>query len=309
MNRYIIKNNGGTLVFVSDLGLIVPASGSVEIPQRELFFYRGSTDLADYITAGTLVINDGTADFDAADGLAHIQDDLKTSKLVELSYITRIPDVRATANSTLSLTKTSPNLLIFTGTTAGQIVKLPSAISLIKAGRTYEIHNNSTVNISIQNNAAALLATVKPNQRAILAAQTVASAAGVWSVILVDNQVGGTNGIARFILGYSFDGTAGVGRWLELGGNNPSDGSPYVCAEPCTIIALSISASSTSTGVTQVTKNGTTNVITSLTITGARTAYTAGLNIPLVAGDTLGAKVSSGSIARPTFNISMKVTG
>lgn len=99
----------------------------------------------------------------------------------------------------------------------------------------------------------------------------------------------------------SFDGSASTGRWLEFAANNPSDGNPYVVAEPGQIRAISISASTNSTGTVQIKKNG--SNVTSISLSASRYASVVGLSVGLANLDLLSAQVSSGSISRPTVFI------
>jgi hypothetical protein len=88
---------------------------------------------------------------------------------------------QATANTTTTLTSASNGVQIFTGTTAGQIVRLPDATTLI-VGAQYEIFNNSTATVALQDNsggALEVLSTVTGYAVAILTDNS--TAAGVWS--------------------------------------------------------------------------------------------------------------------------------
>jgi hypothetical protein len=56
----------------------------------------------------------------------------------------------------------------------------------------------------------------------------------------------------------SFDGTASTGRWLEFSANNPSNTVPFILAEDCELIAVSLVTSATSaTGNARIFRNGT----------------------------------------------------
>jgi len=65
----IIKNDGASPVMIEDLGITVDATSQIDF--HEQFDYTDiadSDDLRDLVTAGTLVINDGTSDLSPADG-------------------------------------------------------------------------------------------------------------------------------------------------------------------------------------------------------------------------------------------------
>lgn len=77
----IVKNNGGSAVFFDDLGISVPASASITF--SDFFTYEEIADSDDLrsavASAGNIVINDGSNDLSAADGVwyltfEHIED-------------------------------------------------------------------------------------------------------------------------------------------------------------------------------------------------------------------------------------------
>jgi hypothetical protein len=96
-----------------------------------------------------------------------------------------------------------------------------------------------------------------------------------------------------------FDGTGSSGRWLEFFSNNPSNNSPFIVAEPCQLIAVSLSASSNSTGTITIYKNGVSTQ--TITLTASRKNRVSSLAINFTDLDEISAQVTSGSIARPTL--------
>lgn len=95
--------------------------------------------------------------------------------------ITVQPTTQATANSTLTLTATSDTIQVFTGTVAGQIVKLPNATTLL-AGRQFEVWNFSTQTISIRDNGSNILAVLGANARTIIFLRSAATSNGTWAL-------------------------------------------------------------------------------------------------------------------------------
>ncbi len=66
----IIKNEGASPVTIDDLGITIDATAQIDF--HELFDFTriaDSNDLRDYVSAGTLVVNDGTSDLDTSDGV------------------------------------------------------------------------------------------------------------------------------------------------------------------------------------------------------------------------------------------------
>jgi hypothetical protein len=104
--------------------------------------------------------------------------------------------VQALANSTLQLTATSTYQLIFTGTTAGQIVKLPDATTL-QNGHRVDIYNTSaTQTYSLQDfgNTQLTLGLFSSTVRAVL--QSNATSAGTW--VFTALQTGVSSGVINY---------------------------------------------------------------------------------------------------------------
>ena len=73
MFTIIIKNSGGSPVLVEDLGISIPATGQVTMSDQ--FTYdelAGSDDLRSLVGDTTLVLNDGSSDRSAADGVNYL---------------------------------------------------------------------------------------------------------------------------------------------------------------------------------------------------------------------------------------------
>jgi hypothetical protein len=88
------------------------------------------------------------------------------------------------ANSTLSLTSSSNGTQYFSGSTAGQILKLPNATTLPN-GFQFTILNNGTQSIALQDNGGNALATI--SQATILTAILISNATsnGVWVLFTI----------------------------------------------------------------------------------------------------------------------------
>lgn len=97
----------------------------------------------------------------------------------------------------------------------------------------------------------------------------------------------------------SFDGTASTGRWLEFSANNPSNTVPFILAEDCELISLSIVTSATSaTGNARVFRNGI--GVQNISLTAQKKNAISGLSITLNSLDELSVQITSGSITRAT---------
>lgn len=106
---------------------------------------------------------------------------------------------------TQTLTSTSEATQVYSGSTSGQIVKMPDATTFGQTGQRYWLHNDSTQNVTIQDNAAGSLFLLGPNQRALLVCTGTGSAAGTWSYILLDKT---TSGSTQFTVTYPGTGLA-----------------------------------------------------------------------------------------------------
>lgn len=111
-----------------------------------------------------------------------------------LSHLSKVcvPATQATAASTLTLTVASNMTQYFTGTTAGQIVRLPSATTLA-IGQRYEFYNQSNQSITVQDGSGATLFTLSQTSIAYITLQTNATVAGGWIAwqVFVSSQASG----------------------------------------------------------------------------------------------------------------------
>ena len=233
--------------------------------------------------------------------MAFVTDALTAEGLTDTKSFRTQAGVQATANSTLTLTVASEYVQLFTGTTAGQILKLPDATTLL-VGHRYEIFNNSSQPITINDNSSTLVIALPANQRLFLLLQANGTAAGTWTFISTSNIVGQP----RYAITCGFDGSAATNRWMEVITNVASNVSPFVVPEAGTIKALSLAVQANATTTITIFKNG--SSLTTITLSTTKTNSISGLNLALAAGDTLSAQVTSGSCNQPVLNIFVQVT-
>lgn len=112
-----------------------------------------------------------------------IADSIQSETLLQTRSWRIEPLIQATSTGTLALTEASASVTLFTGTATGQIVSMPNATTLL-LGHRYEFHNNSTQSITVNEDDATFLATLTPNQRALVILQDNSTAGGVWSIQL-----------------------------------------------------------------------------------------------------------------------------
>lgn len=142
-----------------------------------------------------------------------IVDNIQSEGLMDVKmFRTQIASTVASA-STLTLLQTSETVQTITGSVAGQIVKLPDATTLT-VGYNYEVWNESTVNVTVQDNGGGTLVLLSPNERAFFRLRAAGSAAGTWGQAVLSKSstqeqflvtypgtglaVNYTGGVARF---------------------------------------------------------------------------------------------------------------
>lgn len=112
-----------------------------------------------------------------------------------LAHATWTPGLttQALVGGTTTLTATSTTSQIFTGSTAGQVLKLPDA-QLLAFGWKFVISNDSPniggASMAVQDNGGGALATVLPSQRLIAVCTSIGSAAGTWSITIEEKSTG-----------------------------------------------------------------------------------------------------------------------
>lgn len=89
--------------------------------------------------------------------------------------------VTTVSAGTQNLTVDSETMQVYQGGTSGQIVKMPSCSTFSQIGQRYMLHNDSTQNITVQDNNAGALFLLAPGERASLVCTDIGSAAGAWS--------------------------------------------------------------------------------------------------------------------------------
>jgi hypothetical protein len=292
----IIKNTTGSAISVIDVGSIpIAAGGSYTITPEEYPLWASSTAVVSYINAGTLVVNDGVDDLKPVLGLRHLQEE----SVPRNSAFATTGIVQATTNSTLTLTASSALTMIFTGTTAGQIVKLPNATTLNKHWR-YEIWNTSNQTVTIQNNAGTALFAMAASQKTWALLQDNATSNGTW--LFEANFLGGT-GSGSGPMTFGFDGSATSGRWLETSTNIASNLTPYTFPGSKTIRAIAFGGviPTTYTATATIFKNGVS--LDTITLTAQNRNTKLNLSHSLVNLDYINVQVTSGSVTRPVVTL------
>jgi hypothetical protein len=106
-----------------------------------------------------------------------------------LAHATWTPGLttQALVSGTATLTVDSTTSQIFTGATAGQILKLPDAQTLA-VGWKFTISDDGTASMAVQDNAGVALVTLLPKQRLIAVCTSIGTAAGTWSLTIEEQS-------------------------------------------------------------------------------------------------------------------------
>lgn len=287
----ILKNTTVSDIPLSDCGLVIAASSSVTTNPGDHYLLSQSTVIDTYIDSGAIVVNDGYDDLKPVNGKRHIHEE----GINRPSAYIATASVVATTNSTFTLDSSSRLLFIFTGTTAGQIIKLGDARTY-NIGHKYEIWNSSTQSITVQNNSGTSIFLLAAQQKTWINLQDNSTQAGVW--LIEANFMGGTGG-GNGTICFGFDGNASTGRWLESLTNVASNLTPCTIAGTKAIRSLSLASYGSSTITVTLLKNGV--ALETITLSAQNKNSKLNLNHILVDKDQLSAQVTSGSCARPVF--------
>jgi len=120
--------------------------------------------------------------------MALYQDNLIVEQTLTQSAVVTTPTTTVAAAGTLALTSASTLSQLVSGSTPGQIVKLPDATTLVN-GQRYEIFNFATVSVALQDGSANPLVTIQPAQLVMLRLISNATAAGVWGYNAIDQSM------------------------------------------------------------------------------------------------------------------------
>lgn len=300
----VLKNQTLSPIVIDDVGgVIIPASPSTYTIQPQDFpLWAASGDIDTFINSGDIKVNDGYDDLDSETGKKHIHEE----SVPRISSLMTALSVTATANTTTTFTNATRLVHVYTGSTAGQIIKLPDATTLT-VGHRFQFWNISTQPITIQDNSSGAIVTLAANRRLEAVLRDNSSAAGIW---VSDANIfsGVADSLSRFAASCGFDGNASTGRYLEFNSNVDSNISGFILPRTTVLkeIAFAISANSAITFTVYKFSGGVETALTSISTTsGQRTAYTTGLNILYAAGDEIRVKCTAGSAARPVFTLFM----
>lgn len=109
------------------------------------------------------------------------------------------------ASGTLNLANTSTMVQYLTGSTTGQIIKLPDATTYSSTGGRFELWNASSTIVTVKDNGSNVLFNVNANQRALVVCVGIGAAAGTWLWNITEKFASGS---AQFTCTYPGTGLA-----------------------------------------------------------------------------------------------------
>ena len=68
----LLKNTTNVIVFISDVGISIPALGTYLITTQEYLLWAASLDYQSLVTSSTIVVNNGSIDLAPNDGIRYI---------------------------------------------------------------------------------------------------------------------------------------------------------------------------------------------------------------------------------------------
>jgi len=199
------------------------------------------------------------------------------------------------ASQTTTMLSTDAYCYVVTGSTTGQIIKLPDATTL-RVGHEFWVNNSSTVQITVQDFGASDSFVLNPGSSANVKLRDNSTTSGVWI-----RQISIANTLSSmYAVSCSYSSNAGTGRYLEFWPSNPSDSSPFKIITTTVLVGLAINSTSSTTGTVSIFKNSNfTTAIATISLTSQTSNYLSNLSILLDSGDTLSVQVTSGSLSKP----------
>jgi hypothetical protein len=99
----ILKNTTASDIFILDTGINLKASSSYEITQSEFLLWVASLDIISYINSGSVVVNNGSIDLSASEGIRALQYPDRITVKSNSTDVTRVAtDINFTGSATVT---------------------------------------------------------------------------------------------------------------------------------------------------------------------------------------------------------------
>lgn len=212
---------------------------------------------------------------------------------------------QATANSTLTLTTANTGHQQFTGSTAGQIVKLGDATTY-QNGLEWWLINDSTTTIAVQNNSGSALITLQPTARLRVILKDGSTAAGVWIITLASTLAVTAGGL--LIANFASTANSNSNVYLSTWNISTSDTEPAIVPVGGTISRVTVSTNGSPASGTISFRVNTTAGAAAFSVTlSNQSSGSFAVSYPVNAGDQINCHVDSGAsgMAKPLVSIYM----
>lgn len=203
-----------------------------------------------------------------------------------------------TAASTYSMSASTPHYINFEGSTAGQSLDLPDATTLSN-GHQYYITNEAGASVSLRYNDTSILVNLVQGSRTTVTLKDNSTVNGLWIY-----ESSSASSISSYSFFGSYNGNANTGRYLEIYPKEASEDAPYIVVFSSAIVAVSLGATSVSTGTVGIFETGDlVTPIQSISLANQAVNTLTGLFVTLAAGNQVAMRVTSGSISKPHCTI------
>jgi hypothetical protein len=216
-----------------------------------------------------------------------------------------VPLALTTSASIRQLTVSDPTLIIVSGSASGYNIVLPNATTL-ENGYYLVIHCDTTTTVDIDYFGGLHYIQMAAGSRMSLYLELNTTAAGKWiRAIQSSSPFTGTSPVLA-----TYNGNAGVGRYLEIFSDQSSDTAPFYVPTNAYIVAFELSTLATSTvtvGIFAMTDL--VNPIYSITLTNGTTIFGTNLTVALAQAQQIAFRITAavGNVSKP--RIAMYFTG
>lgn len=222
----LIVETGANEVEIESLGLICKSLvNDVHIYATNANGYiNGAWDKEKYLNNSPNSVHCTYQDYD--DGDFNI-----TRILATRGFATDLTTV-TTANQTTQMVSYDAHTYVLTGSTSGQILKLPDSTTL-RIGHRFHIMNESAVSVTIQDYSGGDSEILSPESNTLKILRDNSTTAGVWTKSVSQNYAIGKLRDPRT---FNMNGTVGDGNWISVSELIPS--FKYIFTEAVKLVAI-----------------------------------------------------------------------
>lgn len=234
--------------------------------------------------------------------MANISDNQIIEGLVDtLNYRGQLVSTTVSA-STYTLSLSSAQNQVFTGSTSGQIVNLGVATNYGN-GHEWWIYNESTTFISVRNNGGTELINLAPKYRCRIILRDNSTSSGVWILgLLVSSAPGGT-----LVALFASTAASVNNKFLDTENVASSDTLPAVAARSDILTLVTYTnANAVTSGTIEIRLNTISGTpAASIPFSTTTQTYTASISVAVIAGDAINCKIGTGavSVSKPLIKI------